>query len=99
MDPAPTNGHNPQEQRRRVQRYSVEAPMDVTVLRSGIPDKVPGRSLNLGAGGLAAMLAAELSPGEKVGVEIRLPDAETPLRARALVRHHDKLRYGLEFVR
>jgi len=28
--------------------------LDVTVLRSGVPDSVPGRSLNLGAGGVAA---------------------------------------------
>jgi TonB family protein len=76
----------------------VQAPLDVTVLRSGIPDTVPGRSLNLGAGGVAAMLAAELLPGEAVGIEIRMPEAVNPLRTRALVRHHDKLRYGMEFV-
>jgi TonB family protein len=31
-------------------------------------------------------------------VEIRLPMAANPLRTRALVRHHDKLRAGMEFV-
>jgi TonB family protein len=79
-------------------RYSVEAPLDVTVLRSGIPETVPGRSVNLGAGGLAAVLAGELMPGEAVGVEIRLPEAANSLRTRALVRHNDRLRCGLEFV-
>jgi TonB family protein len=98
MAPAPINGQNPTTQQRRVLRYSVEAPLDVTVLRWGIPDTVPGRSLNLGAGGLAAVLAGELSPGDKVGVEIRLPELEKPLRTRALVRHHDKLRCGMEFI-
>ncbi len=72
--------------------------MDVTVLRSGVPDSVPGRSVNLGPGGVAAMMAAELLPGEVVGVEIRLPQAGDALRARARVRHHDKLRCGMEFV-
>jgi len=78
----------------------VQAPLDVTVLRSGIPDSVPGRSVNLGPGGVAAVMAAELLPGEVVGVEIRLPQARTEdaLRARARVRHHDKLRCGMEFV-
>jgi TonB family protein len=85
-------------QRRRGLRYRVQAPLDVTVLRSGIPDTVPGRSVNLGAGGVAVVLAGELSPGESVGIEIRLPQAAAPLRTRALVRHHDKLRCGLEFV-
>jgi TonB family protein len=84
--------------RRHGVRYRVEAPLDVTVLRSGIPDTVPGRSLNLGAGGVAAVLAGELLPGEAVGVEIRLPESANPLRTRALVRHHDKLRCGMEFV-
>jgi TonB family protein len=87
-----------QPSRRRGLRYRVQAPLDVTVLRSGIPDTLPGRSVNLGEGGLAAVLAGELLPGEAVGLEIRLPLAPDPLRTRALVRHHDKLRSGLEFV-
>lgn len=72
--------------------------MDVTVLRSGIPDTVPGRSVNLGEGGIAAILAGELLPGEAVGVEILLPMSHDALRTRAVVRHHDKLHAGLEFV-
>jgi TonB family protein len=76
----------------------LRAPLDVTVLRSGIPDTLPGRLVNLGEGGVAAVVAGELMPGEAVGVEVRLPLATDPLRTRALVRHHDKLRSGLEFV-
>jgi TonB family protein len=87
-----------QPSRRRGRRYHVQAPLDVTVLRSGIPDTLPGRSLNLGEGGVSAVLAGELLPGEAVGVEIRLPRVRDPLRTRALVRHQDKLRSGLEFV-
>jgi TonB family protein len=84
--------------RRRLLRYRVQAPLDVTVLRSGIPDTVPGRSINLCERGIAAMLAGELSPGEAVGVEVRLSSAAAPLRTRALVRHHHKLHCGMEFV-
>jgi TonB family protein len=79
-------------------RYRVRTPLDVTVLRSGIPDTLPGRSVNLGEGGVAAVLAGELSPGEAVGVEISLPLVNGLLRTRAMVRHQDKLRSGLEFV-
>ena len=82
---------------RRGLRYRVQAPLDVTVLRSGIPDTLPGRSVNLGEGGISAIVAGELLPGETVGIEILLPLAD-PLRTRALVRHHDKLRSGMEFV-
>jgi TonB family protein len=87
-----------QPSRRRRLRYRVQAPLDVTVLRSGIPDTLPGRSVNLGEDGVGAVLAGELMPGEAVGVEIRLSPAADVLRTRALVRHHDKLRYGMEFV-
>jgi len=84
--------------RRRMPRYAVQAPLDVTMLRSGIPDTVPGRSLNLCERGLGAVLAGEMIPGETVGVEVHLPTAPEPLRARALVRYQDHLRCGLEFV-
>jgi TonB family protein len=84
--------------RRRVPRFQMQAPLDVTVLRSGIPDTVPGRSVNLCERGIAAVLAGEFAPGESVGVEVRLPSAGDSLRARAMVRYQDKLRFGLEFV-
>jgi TonB family protein len=84
--------------RRRVPRYAVHAPLDVTMLRSGISDTVPGRSLNLCERGLGAVLAGEMILGETVGVELRLPLAPGPLRTRALVRYQDQLRCGLEFV-
>jgi len=87
-----------QPSRRRGIRYQVQTPLDVTVLRSGIPDTLPGRAVNLGEGGVSAVLAGELLPGEAVGVEIQLPLAAAPLRTRALVRHRDKLRSGMEFV-
>lgn len=73
-------------------------PLDVTVLRSGIPDTVPGRALNVCERGMGAILAGMLAPGESVGVEIRLSAAGEPLRTRATVRYQDKLRYGLEFT-
>jgi TonB family protein len=87
-----------QPSRRRRLRYRVQAPLDVTVLRSGVPDTLPGRSVDLGEGGVAALLAGELLPGETVGVEIHLPLTAAPLCTRARVRHQDRLRSGMEFV-
>jgi TonB family protein len=84
--------------RRRVPRFQVQAPLDVTVLRSGVPDTVPGRSINVCERGIAAVLAGELTAGEVVSVEVRLPPAPDPLHARAMVRYQDKLRCGLEFL-
>jgi TonB family protein len=84
--------------RRREPRFPLQAILDVTVLRSGIPDTVPGRSVNMCEHGIGAMLAQELVPGEAVAVEVQLPLITAPLRARAIVRYQDKLRSGLEFV-
>ncbi|HEY6371233.1 MAG TPA: TonB family protein [Candidatus Sulfotelmatobacter sp.] len=84
--------------RRRVPRFLVQAQLDVTVLRSGIPDTLPGRALNVCERGISAMLAGELVPGEAVGIEVHLSQAMDALRTRALVRYQDKLRCGLEFV-
>lgn len=84
--------------RRRVPRYRILAPLDVTLLRSGIPDKVPGRALNVCERGMGAILAVELKTGESVAVELRLAPTGEPLRTRATVRYQDKLRYGLEFT-
>jgi TonB family protein len=84
--------------RRRIPRYSVAIPVDITVLRSGAPASIPGRSLDLGEGGVAAVLAAELQLGEWVAVEFQLPNAGQALQAKAVVRHHNQLRCGFEFL-
>ena len=76
----------------------MQAPLDVTVLRSGVPDKLPGRALNVCERGIAAVLAGEVTPGESVGVEVRLSASSEPLRTKATVRYQKNLRCGLEFV-
>jgi periplasmic protein TonB len=83
--------------RRRIPRYPVAIPVDITVLRSGTAASIPGRSLDLGEGGVAAVLAAELQLGEWVGVQFQLPNAAQALQAKAVVRHHNQLRCGFEF--
>ena len=84
--------------RRRVPRFPLQALVDVSVLRSGIPDTLPGRSMNMGERGVAAVIAGELVPGETVGIEIGLPTSTEPLRTRAMVKYQHELRCGLEFV-
>ena len=84
--------------RRRTPRFALQESIDITVLRSGVPDTVPGRSLNLCERGLAAVLSGEVLPGEFVGVEVRLPVLADPLRIRGQVRYQENLRCGLEFV-
>jgi hypothetical protein len=50
----------------------VAAPVDIVVLKSGV-QTIPGRSVDLGEGGIGAIAASELQPGQSVGVEIFLP--------------------------
>ncbi len=84
--------------RRRTPRFPAQSVVDVTVLRSGIPDTVPGRSVNVCESGIAAMLSQELVPGETVAIEMQLSPVTAPLQTRAVARYQDRLRIGLEFV-
>jgi TonB family protein len=83
---------------RRVPRFPLSVPTDVTVLRSGIPFSIPGRSVSIGERGLGVVLAGELRAGDSVGIEFRLPDAGGPFRLKAVVRYQALLHCGLEFV-
>lgn len=83
---------------RLLARYRLNVPVDVTVLVSGAPQNVPGRSLDVCEGGLAAVLAADLQPGDVIGVQFRLPDLGLALHAKAVIRHQAALRYGMEFM-
>ena len=84
--------------RRRMPRYAISVPVSVTVLRSGVPEGVPGRSVDVCEGGICAVLAAELIPDEMVGVEFRLPHLSLAVLAKAKVRYHDRLRCGMQFL-
>ena len=98
MSAGPARALAPVIIQRRVSRHALAIPVDVTVLLSGVPNNIPGRSLDLGEGGMLAVLAAEFRPGDSVGLEFRLPDVSAPLRAKAVVRHQAQLQCGFEFL-
>jgi TonB family protein len=83
---------------RAIPRRPLFVPLDVIVLRSGIPENLPGRCTDLSEGGVGAIVAGDLIPGQQVAVELRLPNVGVPMRARALVRYQQRLRCGLQFV-
>ena len=95
MNPTPVD--RAASDRRHLPRHEMAIPIDITVLRSGVPDSIPGRTVNFGEGGVGAILAGELVPGDSVGVELRLQGIPDPLLAKAIVRHHQYLKCGLEF--
>lgn len=84
--------------RRRIPRYPIDAALDVVGLQSGIPHHMPGRCCDLSEAGLGAVVAGELMAGQSVAIELRLPNVDLPVRARAQVRYQDRLRCGLLFV-
>ena len=83
--------------RRRHSRYELTCPVEVTVLRSGIPQTLPGRIVDAGIGGISVVLSGDLHPGESTGVEFQLAGAPSAVQARARVRYQDRVRSGLEF--
>ncbi len=83
--------------RRRVPRFELPAPVDVTVVRSGVSESMPGRSVNICERGIALVLAGELVPGESVSLDLMLPEVADPVRARAVVRHQSGFSCGMEF--
>ena len=83
---------------RATPRRPLFVPLDVIVLRSGIPESLPGRCTDLSEAGVGAVVAGELIPGQQVVVELRLPNLGLPVHARALVRYQQRLRCGLQFV-
>jgi TonB family protein len=85
--------------KRKVPRYKLTVPLDLTVLRSGIPDSIPGRTLEIGEGGMGVVVAAQLLLGESVRVEFLLPHMSTPVRATAVVRYQRERCFGLQFLR
>lgn len=84
--------------RRRSMRHPLAVPIEVSVLRSGVPDTIPGRVVDVSEGGLSVILAGELHATQTVAVDFRLSEHALRIRARALVRHQQLLHYGLEFL-
>ena len=85
--------------KRRVPRYKLTIPLNLTVLRSGIPDSIPARTLEIGEGGMGVVVASKLLLGESVRVEFLLPHTTSPVRATAVVRYQRQRCFGLEFLR
>jgi len=83
---------------RRQRRYTIAVPIDVVALRSGVPASIPGRTVNVSVGGVAMVLAGELSAGEPVGVQFRLPAVHETIEAKAIVRHYSLMQCGLQFL-
>jgi protein TonB len=84
--------------RRIFPRQPINVPVDLTVLRFGVPQNLPGRCTDISERGLGAVVAGELSSGQQVAIELRLPNVGVPVHARAVVRYQSRLHCGLELT-
>ena len=84
---------------RSVPRYKLTVPLALTVLRSGIPNQIPGRTFEIGEGGMGVVPASQLLVGESVRVEFLVPHMSAPVRATAVVRYQREQCFGLQFLR
>src|ERR1700692_968474 len=82
---------------RRFPRFPLSIPADVTILRSGGPLSIPGRTVTLGERGLGVVLAGEVHPGDAVDLDFNLPDFGGRLHLQAVVKYQALLKCGLEF--
>jgi TonB family protein len=96
VSPAFSQGTAP---KRSVPRYKLTVPLALTVLRSGIPNHIPGRTLEIGEGGMGVVPASQLQVGESVRVEFLVPHVSSPVRATAVVRYQRERCFGLQFLR
>jgi TonB family protein len=85
---------------RSVPRYKLTVPLALSVLRSGIPNQIPGCTFEIGEGGMGVVPSAELVVGESVRVEFLVPHMTSPVRATAVVRYQREGGcFGLQFLR
>ncbi len=91
-DKGPVNQPEGVTEKRRHQRFELEA--DVTVRTESA--LLPGRVQDISEFGMSAILPVELREGEKVELQIKLPSATATTHA--IVRDRNVYRHGFEFV-
>ena len=83
---------------RRFPRYRLDVRIEATVFRDGATTTLWGRTSELGPDGVGATLTRELQVGEVVSVEFPVPVAPHVVKVRAIVRYHQGLHCGFEFL-
>ena len=83
---------------RRFPRFTIDVRLQVKMFQAGEFRNCWGRSTEMGQDGIGATLTGTLEAGEVVAMELTLPMATYPIKFRALVRYHEGLRHGFEFL-
>ena len=83
---------------RRYQRHKVDIRVRVTLPKPADPAVTYGRGSELGQGGMAIFINAELKIGDMLEVELPVLASARPLKAKAEIRNRDGYRYGMQFM-
>jgi hypothetical protein len=83
--------------KRRFPRFKVDLRVKVTLPAPANPAVMYGRGNELGQGGMAVTLDAQLQPGDVIEIELPVLGAQ-PLKAKAEVKNREDRRYGVEFM-
>jgi PilZ domain len=86
------------ENRRRWPRFHIDVTIRATVRSGDLVKTVHGRGNDLGRGGMAAFIAIELTVGDIVDLQIKLPYSSQCLLVTAVVRNRNSYCYGMEFL-
>ena len=84
--------------RRRWQRYKLNLPVRVLIVRQEKTSIVAGRGTDIGDGGMAIFAGVEMRVEDEIFVEFTPPFSSEPLRVRATVRNRSGYNYGVEFA-
>jgi len=88
----------PDRRPRLYPRYRCEFPVSVNMFSSEGHRELSAHCKDLSEGGIAVLVAAELTPGEVASLVFSLPGASEPWTVRAVLRHRRGYHYGFEFL-
>lgn len=80
---------------RQLMRYRLSVPLRI---RTPAGAEIEGTCFDISEGGLGAKSLAKLEMGQETALELQLPEYETVLRFKAIVRHCAPDRCGFEFL-
>ena len=85
------------QHQRRWQRLHTSLPVRILVRTPDCVRIIDSHGTQLNEGGLAVYAAVELEIGDRVDIELTMPDSASPLRFRVVVCNRTGYLYGLQF--
>jgi len=83
---------------RRYPRYRCDFPLTATLFAGTTHQSLAGHCRDLSAGGLGALVAADLPTGEVISLTFSLPGSTESWKVRSVLRYRRGYHYGFEFL-